>query len=475
MAGDIYPASMHLRIVTVLLLFFCWGAELKAQASPSTKVVGYLPCYRFPVVEDLQLDKLTHLCIAFANPDAYGRLQTEGIDIKPVVKRAKRDSVKVLISLAGGGLREEWKTAWMQYLQAWNRPLLIQNIMQYVRKHNLDGVDVDLEWGDVDENYSPFVLALSRALHAEDKIMSIAVPAKHRYEHLSKKALASADFVNIMAYDLTGHWAPDQPGPHAPYLLAKSALTYWKSQGLPEEKLVLGLPFYGWDFSSKRVRSMNFAEIVAENPAFAHQDQMGKVYYNGLTTIAAKTELAMQEAGGVMIWEIGRDAFGTPYSLLTAIGNTIHGTSEAGRDSIKAVKMAVTKTSPPADPPPPRPELPDGMVEGDFGQEPLRAERDDRLLRVQVYPNPFKDSLTISNEEEHLLELTLTNQKGRVLHQADLLPGSAISWDTASFPHGYYTLSAVVQGRQQSKQLVKMIAVEEQAKGHSVLRNWTVD
>ncbi|NBC06019.1 MAG: hypothetical protein GVY26_02390 [Bacteroidetes bacterium] len=468
---------MHLRIVTVSLLLFSWGAALQAQVSPAAKVVGYLPCYRFPVVEDLQLDKLTHLCIAFANPDAYGRLQTEGIDIKPVVKRAKRDSVKVLISLAGGGLREEWKTAWKQYLQPWNRPLLINNIVQYVREHNLDGVDVDLEWGDVDENYSPFILALSRALQAEGKIMSIAVPAKHRYKHMSKKALASADFVNIMAYDLTGHWAPDRPGPHAPYLLAKSALKYWKSQGLPKKKLVLGLPFYGWDFSSKRVRSMNFAEIVAENPAFAHQDQMGKVYYNGLTTITAKTELAMQEAGGVMIWEIGRDAFGTPYSLLTAIAKTVHSPAGAAHEPIEAEEITGTKTSPLAEAPlPPRPELPDAMVEGDFGQEPLpTTDTDPHSLQVQVYPNPFKDSVTISNEEEHLLELTLTNQEGRVLHQADLLPGSAISWDTDSFPHGHYTLSAVVEGRQQSKQLVKMVEVKEETEGRSVLRNWTVD
>jgi chitinase len=464
---------MHVRIAIVLLVF-CWGVPTLAQTSSSTKVVGYLPCYRFPVVEDLAIDKLTHLCIAFANPDAYGRLHTEGIDIKPVVERARRDSVKVLVSLAGGGLREEWKAAWKQYLQAWNRPLLIRNIMQYVREHKLDGVDVDLEWGDVDENYSPFILALGRALHAEGKILSLAVPAKHRYKHMSKKALASVDFINIMAYDLTGHWAPDQPGPHAPYPLAESALAYWKSQGLPPKKLVLGLPFYGWDFGSKRVRSRNFAEIVAENPAFAHRDQMGEIYYNGLTTVTAKTELAMREAGGVMMWEIGRDAFGTPYSLLEAVAQTVYGTA-APPDEVLANAPTVPPTSKKKHRKPPQPELPAAVVEGDFGEKPLRAERDSRSLDIQVYPNPFKDSVTISNEEEQLLELILTNQSGRVLHQADLQPGGAISWDTASFPHGYYTLSAMVEGKQQSKQLVKMIAVEEQAKGHSVLRNWTVD
>lgn len=465
---------MNLRLI-LFLWFFCWAPTLWAQPPSSTKVVGYLPCYRFPVVEDLQLDKLTHLCIAFANPDAHGRLQTEGIDIKPIVERAHRDSLKVMISLAGGGLREAWKTAWKQYLQAWNRPLLIRNIMQYVRDNDLDGVDVDLEWKDVDENYSPFILALGRALHAEGKILTLAVPAKHRYEHMSKAALRSADFINIMAYDLTGHWAPDKPGPHAPYLLAVSALEYWGDQGLPKEKLVLGLPFYGWDFSSTRVRSMNFAEIVARNPAFAHRDQMGKVYYNGLTTIEAKTELAMEKAGGVMIWEIGRDAVGTPYSLLSAVAKAVYGsTGEYATLKPKAEEpVAASVPSKPRE----RSEsnLTDALVEGDFGEAPLQPASDPRLLKVQVYPNPFKDSLTIANEEEHLLQLTLTNQEGRVLHQADIRPGSAISWDTGSFPHGYYTLSAVVEGKQQSKQLVKMIETDKSTEEQSVLQNWTKD
>jgi GH18 family chitinase len=467
-----------LRQVTLFLLCCCWGIALWGQSVQEQKVVGYLPYYRFPVVDELQLDKLTHLCIAFANPDARGRLQTEGVDISPVVKQAHQEGLKVLISLAGGGMRAEWKAAWKQYMQPWNRPLLIQNIMQYVRAHQLDGVDVDLEWKDVDENYSPFVIALGKALKAEGKLLSLAVPAKHRYKHMSKAALRSADFINIMAYDLTGHWAPDRPGPHSPYLLAVSSLEYWSKQGLSRSQMVLGLPFYGWDFTDKRVRSKNYAEIVAENPAFAHRDQMGKVYYNGLTTVEAKTRLAMKKAGGVMIWEIGRDAFDPDYSLLSAIDRTING--ERVPEEVVAQESLPEAVNKEKDKPVQairlrNDSLSEEAIESDFGEAPLAVNKDDRMLDVQIYPNPFKDSLTISNDEERLLQLTLTNREGRVLHQADLLPGSAISWDTGSFPHGYYTLSAVVSGKQQSKKLVKMMEPDPDQGVRSVLRNWTKD
>ena len=52
--------------------------------------------------------------------------------------------------------------------------------MRYVRQNQLDGVDVDLEWKHVDKNYSAFVLALGRALHAEGKLITAALPGKKR-------------------------------------------------------------------------------------------------------------------------------------------------------------------------------------------------------------------------------------------------------------------------------------------------------
>jgi hypothetical protein len=53
---------------------------------------------------------------------------------------------------------------------------------------------------------------------------------------------------------------------------------------------------------------------------------VGQLYYNGIPTIVAKTELAKAETSGVMIWELGQDASG-PFanlSLLRAIDEALH-------------------------------------------------------------------------------------------------------------------------------------------------------
>jgi hypothetical protein len=73
------------------------------------------------------------------------------------------------------------------------------------------------------------------------------------------------------------------------------------------------------------VGSFTFRGIVNQDPANAYLDQSGMKYWNGIPTIQDKTLLALQEVSGVMIWELGQDAFGgiSNLSLLTAIDQVI--------------------------------------------------------------------------------------------------------------------------------------------------------
>jgi hypothetical protein len=47
------------------------------------------------------------------------------------------------------------------------------------------------------------------------------------------------------------------------------------------------------------------------------------MYYNGIPTMRQKTHLAMERAGGVMIWQLGGDARGSK-SLLKVINDTAY-------------------------------------------------------------------------------------------------------------------------------------------------------
>lgn len=77
-------------------------------------------------------------------------------------------------------------------------------------------------------------------------------------------------------------------------------------------------------------------------------------------------------------------------------------------------------------------------------------------LGIEVLPNPFRDSLKITNNEKNALQLVLTDIKGRPLYETTLRPNSTISWETASFPPGHYIFSAMRGDKQASKRLIKM-------------------
>jgi GH18 family chitinase len=323
-----------------LTVLFCLSWQF-AVAQPF-KVVGYLPTYRFSWLNDIEFQRLTHVNIAFANPDSLGNLSCDGVNIDPAISKAQQNGCKVFISLAGGYLAPDIEANWEKFALPANRPAFIQKIRQYVQNHHLDGVDLDLEWQYVKDWYSPFVLELKAELNAYSIPLTVALPGSHRYSKITPAALAAFDWVNMMVYDLRGPWDPSNPGQHSPYDWAVQCIQYWKNQGVPGSKLTLGVPFYGYDFGVSPVASFTFRGIVNQDPANAFLDETGMKYWNGIPTIQAKTELAKAEVSGIMIWEIGQDAFGAniQYSLLRAIDEALGSSGTiAGIDSKQVLKL----------------------------------------------------------------------------------------------------------------------------------------
>lgn len=310
-------------IVFLLSATICQNTKLHAQ---DFKTIGYLPYYRFGLVDDISFEKLTHLNIAFANPSSGGNLSVGGQNIDPIVTLGHEYDLEVYISLAGG-LTSSWVTNWMNLLQPANRTAFIHKIVNYTRQHHLDGVDVDLEWSNVTENYSGFILELKDSLTFYGLGMTAALPGSYRYPEITDTALDAFDWINMMVYDHTGPWAPNSPGQHSSYQHAVNAVNYWSnSQGVSTDRLTLGVPFYGYDFSNTNdVHSFTYGNMVAQNVDYAEQDQVGQSFYNGRPTIGNKTDLALNSVSGIMIWELGQDALGvdSEYSLLEVISQRV--------------------------------------------------------------------------------------------------------------------------------------------------------
>lgn len=328
---------MRLKITFIIVLFSLFflpaKSQTKNQKSKNTfKVVGYyflrsaLKDSSFADRNYLFLNKVTHLNIAFINPDSDGNF-VQKFTIDTLVKKAHQKRVKVLASIGGGGSHEYYHAL----LQKNKRQLFISNLISLVKQYNLDGVDVDLEGDDIDRNYTDFVTELSGALKSLHKLMTSAIATAYKDE-LSDKALRQFDFVNVMSYDNTGPWQPDDPGDHSPFSMAVEDLNYWHNKrAIPKNKLVLGLPFYGYGFGPKDspVVSLDYKTIVALYPNSQVSDTLSLpgnmfLYFNNKEMIKRKTQLAMQKAGGVMIWQLQGDSEGEN-SLLDVIYDVVHG------------------------------------------------------------------------------------------------------------------------------------------------------
>jgi GH18 family chitinase len=321
---------MRIKVLFIILLinFRVFSGEAR-HLKPDFKIVGY---YSIRSAMDdynkFPFSRLTHVNLSFLNPDSLGNFTRDLSALKPFIAKAHKKNVKVLFSIAGGSVHPYYHTL----LKEENRARFIQNLLSQVLNYNFDGIDVDIEGSDIDENYEVFVVDLARELRLQHKLITSAIAVYYK-DQISDKAIAQYDFVNVMVYDRTGPWRPDKPGQHSSYADAVEDLDYFgTARNIPGGKMLLGVPFYGYGFGpeiSSPVKSMDYNEIVSAFPGSESVDEWktadGNImYYNGMPTIKKKTELAMEKASGIMIWQVGGDAKGSK-SLLKTIYKTASG------------------------------------------------------------------------------------------------------------------------------------------------------
>ncbi len=266
-------------------------------------------------------DQLTHINLWFLNPDSAGNFKQDFSPLLPFVDAAHKKNVKVLASIGGGSSQPQYHSL----LREDRRNRLVEKLVAVVQQYRLDGIDVDLEGSNIDENYERFVVELAVALHSRNKLITAAIAVYYK-EAISDKALAQYDFVNVMSYDRTGPWRPENPGPHSTYAHAAEDLDYFGVQRkIPREKMTLGVPFYGYGYGPEPTSpaiSMNYGQIVTQFRGAELSDEVlmpdGKrLYYNGISTIKQKVTLAKEKASGIMIWQVKGDAQGKSSLLLT--------------------------------------------------------------------------------------------------------------------------------------------------------------
>ena len=297
----------------------------KNPKSNDFMVIGYLQGRNVDTTA-IPFHRLTHINFSFAIPAKNGG----GLDalrnwenLIGLVKKAHRNNVKVFISIGGWSIGDApGDDSRFHRLAASQeeRNLFVANVMELVRRYNLDGVDVDWEYPDIEnrsaEDNVLLMKQLGDSLHAKNKKLTAAVVHYgNQGDGTKNEIFGIVDWLNLMTYD-DDHGLPI---PHSPYRLVEKSVNYWvKQRGLPPQKAVLGLPFYG----KPRGKLTHYKDLVNAG-ADPNGDTYDSVYYNGINTIKMKTQFAQKEKlAGVMIWEISQDT-NDNRSLLKAINETI--------------------------------------------------------------------------------------------------------------------------------------------------------
>lgn len=171
------------------------------------------------------------------------------------------------------------------------RKKLINQILDYVDKYNLDGVNIDFENMKEDDKklFSRFIIELTPRMKAKGKVVSVDVTAPDGSPEWSlcfnRNCLGKvADYLMFMAYDQYG--ASTKAGTTAGYDWVEFNINKFINQEeVPKEKLVLGIPFYTrlWKEKDEKITSdaisMKKIDSIIPNEVERKWDETLKQYY----------------------------------------------------------------------------------------------------------------------------------------------------------------------------------------------------
>jgi spore germination protein len=223
-----------------------------------------------------------------------------------------------------------------------NRTKIIDQLVDLVETNDWDGIHIDFEAidrGDVDL-VTEFQRELSERLWAKDRMVTQAVIARlsdvpsvwggaYDYEELAKYN----DLIVIMAYDFTPVGALS-PGPVAPANWVTNVARY-ASQKIPNEKVLLGVPFYGYDWTmddedpgrtARPAQAMRFDQTlalqryddlefhwddVAKSPWATYTDEEDRehqVWFENRDSLRYKLDIMINfDLGGMAAWRLGQE------------------------------------------------------------------------------------------------------------------------------------------------------------------------
>lgn len=237
--------------------------------------------------------------LSFENPrDFQGKgVTTWEALIESIRAKVEGTNAKLRLGASGG----EWK---MMVANEKARTTFAQNIKKVLQQNNLDGIDLDFEWAENHQEYENYSLAILklREVLGDKYILSVSLhPVSYK---INKDAIAVVDFISLQCYG---------PSPvRFPVEKYCSDIQMVLNYGIPKEKLVAGVPFYGVtkDNSKKTEAYFSFVQDgLIGGPAQNEVMYKENLYiFDGQDNIRIKTRYAKeQQLKGMMSWDLATD------------------------------------------------------------------------------------------------------------------------------------------------------------------------
>ncbi|HVY30348.1 MAG TPA: glycosyl hydrolase family 18 protein [Polyangiaceae bacterium] len=188
------------------------GGTNTGTDGPPIKAVMYLPNWSGSFASwagKLSFDKMTHLDLAFGtlkNGTSDWSLGAPDDDVKTIAAAAHAKGTKVMVSIGGA---DDDLPIIDRYADQANIQPMVDNLEAFIKRLDLDGVDVDLERGNglkASTNFPKFLSTLIAKLRPQGKVVSCAL-AQYIIEDTGDNADTTAawlntyDFINLMIYN----------------------------------------------------------------------------------------------------------------------------------------------------------------------------------------------------------------------------------------------------------------------------------
>jgi chitinase len=334
---------------------------LATAALAGSKVLGYFPFwaqYAQFSPEKVRYSMYSDIVYGYMIPGADGALvladMSDEANYQALIQKAKANSTNIWISIGGPGNAEAIAGI------AGNESAInamAKSAATIAQEIGATGVELSWEFPQEEqkEALTSMVNALQSALSGKAKL-AVSVHSL-RFDAYDVAALQAADFVNVLALDMSTTDASSVQA-NCDVSKAKKALRYYEDAGVAKSKLILTVPFYGRSYlSGKSIGSshegvgsgnegiISWNDIIAKfesgDYTAAYDDDSQSelaisstevIVFNGIKSIKALAQLVESQGyAGIQIADVASDHREPSVSLTVTVGKVLRPQVEYGK------------------------------------------------------------------------------------------------------------------------------------------------